>query len=81
MLHAQSVVDLLLKLGVRTDLLGWPWKSIRFHREKYRLIRLLLFRVRSIFRYYLRGDARSLFRDSAEIMAAVKRKLFVGRFC
>src|SRR6266699_3125724 len=36
MLHAQSVVDLLLKLRVRTDLAGRPRKRVRFHRAKYR---------------------------------------------
>jgi len=36
MLHAQSIVDLLLKLRVRTDLAGCSRKSARFHLAKHR---------------------------------------------
>jgi len=36
MLHAQSVVDLLLKLRVRTDLLGGLRRCLQFHLRRYR---------------------------------------------
>jgi len=71
MLYAQRVVYLSLKLGVRTDLVGPPRKSIHFHNvKKSALNRSPLFRVRRIFDYHSRGGSRSLFRDRTASAAA-----------
>src|SRR5436190_2817935 len=70
MLHAQSVVDLLLKLRVRTDLLGGNRRCLHFHLRRYRRPGSVVFRVRRIFEYHSRGDPDSLVRDRTTLATA-----------
>jgi hypothetical protein len=74
MLHAQSVVNLLLKLTVRADFVRSSWRHVHSHPQTYRRLSHRRDFVRRIFQYHLRGDPYSLVRGRREALINIPQR-------
>jgi hypothetical protein len=74
MLHAQSVVNLLLKLTVRADFVRSSWRHVHSHPQSYRRRSHRRDFVRRIFQYHSRGDPYSLVRGRREALINIPQR-------
>jgi hypothetical protein len=74
MLHAQSVVNLLLKLTVRADFVRSSWRHVQSHPQTYRRLSHRRDFVRRIFQYHSRGDPYSLVRGRRKALINIPQR-------